>query len=339
MATIKSLNGHSLSDEYARTQLDTKITQPSTINVGQTIVAKVVDDNGVPTEWGASDLADGGLPSYMEEDNGKILSIVNGDATWTTTLDGELDFTGDVVFNGNVNFTGQPVMSRSDDASLYFAENPDTGVRMSFGIRDDGLTHGIYSHAQSCWMIYNDNQSQYTKMNRLHITTGTDVSGTDDNNASFIIGDRAGNHMVFDPNEIISKSNGTTPTVLNLNTDGGRVCVRGGDIYGVTQLYNNTTGTTGTVTLSQSAANFTYLKIYTRYSDGVIGGYMVVYSPNGKSVDVSACIAQSDGNGGMTRTRLKISGTSISQSANYSNNINGSSMANVHYIVRVEGYK
>ena len=47
------------------------------------------------------------------------------------------------------------------------------------------------------------------------------------------------------------------------------------------QLYNNTSGTTGTVTLSQSAANFTRLRVF--FTTGNAGyGSTEIWSPNGK---------------------------------------------------------
>lgn len=86
-------------------EIDTKVTSPATATVGQTIVAKTVDENGAPTEWEAVDLGnllvdeDGDgwfgtteevaeipntLPDYTASDNGKVLSVVDGNAAWDT---------------------------------------------------------------------------------------------------------------------------------------------------------------------------------------------------------------------------------------------------------------
>ena len=87
-----------------------------------------------------------------------------------------------------------------------------------------------------------------------------------------------------------------------------------GEIYGETVLYNNTSGTTGTVTLSSSAANFKYLEIFYNCS---VGGYgsVKVYSPNGKSV----CLHSTAWVSGTTTAQrdfetVKISGTQITRS-------------------------
>ena len=49
-------------------------------------------------------------------------------------------------------------------------------------------------------------------------------------------------------------------------------------------LYNNTSGTTGTVTLNESAANFTYLEIFYFDNNNCTAHSIKVYSPNGKNV-------------------------------------------------------
>lgn len=64
-----------------------------------------------------------------------------------------------------------------------------------------------------------------TIKNTLVLSKTTDVSGTADNSPALIIGTRTGAHLEFDGNEIMAKSNATTPSVLNLNIDGGIVVV------------------------------------------------------------------------------------------------------------------
>jgi len=79
-------------------------------------------------------------------------------------------------------------------------------------------------------------------------------------------------------------------------------------------LFNG--ATTGTVTLNTSAASFTYIEIICGYSDIHGCASVLVYAPNGKTVDVSSCVP-SDTGYSMSRTRLTISGTSITQNYNY----------------------
>ena len=80
-----------------------------------------------------------------------------------------------------------------------------------------------------------------------------------------------------------------------------------------TQLYSSTGGTSGTVTLSYSAANYSYIEIF--YMDNNSNGHnsMKIYSPNNKKIDISA-IEPSDASASRTyirRTLYTISGTSI----------------------------
>ena len=105
-------------------------------------------------------------------------------------------------------------------------------------------------------------------------------------------------------------------------------------------LYDNSTGTNGSVTLSSSAGNYTYLEIFYRGNDNQYSS-VKVYSPNGK--DVSLLV----GNTYNSRIYFKqkvvsISGTSISN-VNYSQGMFNATQQtwvgdNNIYITRVIGY-
>lgn len=109
-------------------------------------------------------------------------------------------------------------------------------------------------------------------------------------------------------------------------------------------LYNNTSGTTGTVTLSESANNFNYLEIF--YKEYSYFKSTKIYAPNNKS----AILNTSHYNGGQsfyhTATKLiSISGTSITVNTtdlgrvNIYGTSNQLSTENTIYIVRVVGYR
>lgn len=108
-------------------------------------------------------------------------------------------------------------------------------------------------------------------------------------------------------------------------------------------LYNNTNGTTGTVTLSVDAGHFQYLDIYVlSTSDGGTGyaqNCTRVYNPNGKSaLLMSGYCASSDFN--LKICSALISGTQITRPYGYWEfTDNSRSATNFVGITKVVGYR
>lgn len=106
-------------------------------------------------------------------------------------------------------------------------------------------------------------------------------------------------------------------------------------------LYNNANGTAGTVTLSDSAENYTYLEIFYRSSGDNACGSVKVFSPNGKLVHLGTIhyIADYDY---AKFALVNVSGSMITFNQNYQITLknNGSvySAENAIYITRVVGY-
>lgn len=75
-------------------------------------------------------------------------------------------------------------------------------------------------------------------------------------------------------------------------------------------LYDSA-GINTTVTLSDSAANYSYLEIFFTDNNGRDGGYTKIYSPNGKTVDLSIVEACENNVTYIRRTAYSISGTSM----------------------------
>ena len=106
-------------------------------------------------------------------------------------------------------------------------------------------------------------------------------------------------------------------------------------------LYNNASGTAGTVTLSDSAENYTYLEIFYRSSGDNACGSVKVFSPNGKLVHLGTIhyIADYDY---AKFALVNVSGSMITFRQNYQITLksNGSSYSseNAIYITRVVGY-
>ena len=109
-----------------------------------------------------------------------------------------------------------------------------------------------------------------------------------------------------------------------------------------TVLYNNTTGDAGTITLSDSAANYTYIEIFYRDYDSVYN-YTKVYSPNGKTVSLISAYSNWSTLVASKVSWKYINGSTISTtgSAEWNsspNTIYGEEYTKM-YIVRVVGYK
>lgn len=109
-------------------------------------------------------------------------------------------------------------------------------------------------------------------------------------------------------------------------------------------LYNNATGSNGTITLSQSAANFDHLTIYYRDNDNE-NSSVDVYAPNGKQVTLATNHPGYDnGNMYIKARSVLISGTSIATASlnRYSQvsvepGLSRSKVNNI-YITRVEAW-
>lgn len=106
-------------------------------------------------------------------------------------------------------------------------------------------------------------------------------------------------------------------------------------------LYNSASGTAGTVTLSDSAENYTYLEIFYRSSGDNACGSVKVFSPNGKLVHLGTIhyIADYDY---AKFALVSVSGSMITFTQNYQitlkNNGSEYSAENAIFITRVVGY-
>lgn len=106
-------------------------------------------------------------------------------------------------------------------------------------------------------------------------------------------------------------------------------------------LYNSASGTAGTVTLSDSVENYTYLEIFYRSSGDNACGSVKVFSPNGKLVHLGTIHYVADYNYAKFAL-VSVSGSMITFSQNYQivlkNNGSTYSAENAIFITRVVGY-
>lgn len=94
----------------------------------------------------------------------------------------------------------------------------------------------------------------------VYINQTTDVGGTTaPTNAPFVIGDSAGQHLEFDGNEILSKSNGTTPSILYLQDGAGDTRVCGTEGLTLTSGLLKITKNSNTTTIGSQNSNFCHI--------------------------------------------------------------------------------
>lgn len=106
-------------------------------------------------------------------------------------------------------------------------------------------------------------------------------------------------------------------------------------------LYNSASGTAGTVTLSDSVENYTYLEIFYRSSGDNACGSVKIFSPNGKLVHLGTIHYIAD-YGYAKFALVNVSGSMITFNQNYQiilkNNGSEYSAENAIFITRVVGY-
>lgn len=129
-------------------------------------------------------------------------------------------------------------------------------------------------------------------------------------------------------------------------TLGGDLQAGGGNVYGMKVLYDNSSGTTGTVTLSDSTLNYKYLEIFYKDSGADLSFNSIkIISPNNKRANLSivtkADMTTTTSSG--TRLNTKTIGISDKTLTNLSYEVNfvpnGIFNSNEILIVRVVGYK
>lgn len=115
------------------------------------------------------------------------------------------------------------------------------------------------------------------------------------------------------------------------------------ETYGPTMLYSNSSGTTGTVTLWDSAANYSWFEIY-YHADSGINYSVKVYWPDGNGVGLIAAYGSSAPDMYIKCSNKSISGTSITTGSAYAQVrvLGGTPQAwysNYNAITQVVGYK
>lgn len=103
---------------------------------------------------------------------------------------------------------------------------------------------------------------------------------------------------------------------VSIQANGGLYKADSYEIFGAKRLYYNRSGTTGNVTLSESAANFDFIDIFFSNNDGY-RDCVRVFAPNGNSAVLSNAVYKNEYTTTYVRNKVvTISGTSISVVSN-----------------------
>ena len=146
------------------------------------------------------------------------------------TKDGEKLVIGAEKMDGSANVNGSIIEVRSNkiDIGTYTIFPAEPGGKV-FDSR-------IYSEYGKGTTI----TGKTTITGTLVLSNTTDASGKENKSPALIVGGTATTaHIEIDSNEIMAKSNGTTPTGLSLNSDGGNVYIGNGgsgNLIGVCQI-------------------------------------------------------------------------------------------------------
>ena len=149
-------------------------------------------------------------------------------------------------------------------------------------------------------------------------------------------------YMVIPVNSSVYNALDSTSTTDALSANQGKVL---NDKINGTILYDNDAGTTGTVTLSDSAANYNYLEIYFFNTADNIYSSVKVYKPNDKSVDLTAGaffgnqLYFKSANRTISGTSISLKPGTIDTAWNITNSTAGTAASTSIKIHKVVGYK
>lgn len=236
--------------------------------------------------------------------------------------------------NGGPSSTNEVMIINSPKAGESVSEPTGNGVWTSSNSGISGMLESIDGR------ISNANISHKYENDRIHLQllqSSASMTSNKPNNDGFIMHcswDNSGeyNAQLFLPNDIGKHS-------VQFRGCAGGTWGNWEDMYRSKILYGSTTGTTGTVTLTETAANFKKLQIFYRNNDNYYHG-QEVYDPNGKTIMLMS--SYPDSSGWLNTSAVKVSGTSITVSKYYhfnGLNSNLSQELNCIYITGVVGYR
>lgn len=292
-----------------------------------------------------------GTPLIAKHNNGVAIK-----GPYDTTDDSVLQVNGKTHLKGNTTITGDESVSGDISSSSF------QGVPWNWGTEDttntwvpvkgggewkhrviptefNSLTKHLY-HRGTAAANFND-----IKTHGMYHVSGTHTNAPQTGNIYGILVVYVSGGNTWVPSD---SSSWIWQIFINTN---GRMWMRYGvnsatmsgwvSIPNYKTLYENSSGTQGTVTLSETSANFSYMEIYYRITDGAnIGKSVKVYAPNGKRVELDYTNADNAGNAWYKGKEVNISGTSITKFSAVEVTLKGATTTNTDriFITKVVGY-
>ena len=282
-----------------------------------------------------------------------------------------LPLTGGTL-TGNVHMQ----KSSSNEDTGYYAKRTDTGTEVWLGVGSGGVNHGVYSTKLGKWIVYADKNNAYlngTANKALESNKLENINGriTNANVAHTYENSRAHLQLLQATGSMTANKPISDGYILHFSWDnagsynaqffignsvgmGGTLQARGCNgangtwgswetILRNKTLYDNSSGTTGTITLSESAANFNYLEIFYLRENNDYASTRI-NSPNNKLTFLQDTYITSQGSlMQIAVKRIKISGTSITSVYDYYANLETNKVSigthNVMKITKVVGYR
>ena len=269
---------------------------------------------------------------------------VNGDISLTNRANG-------ININGHKgilrHWTNDSQMC-ANNGTIYLRPNGDENTTNQVIINNNGSvsasqfkssTGGSWWQARDKATVRNNSYGQQQGYSFNVVATQKTSKG------AWSIGNLSGEETLFFSYTTDTNYNNKTNSPLNvyLPTTGGTIQLK------PSSLYDNSSGTTGTVTLNETSANFAYLEIFYGKSEGnpIYRNSVKVNAPNGKIANL--LIAYNIYSGSMSQLQSKcvsISGTSVANTSNttgYVNLYNGRSVewgnSNEIKIYKIIGYR
>lgn len=276
------------------------------------------------------------LISPSKTDNSKAINFEHQNLVFKSNSDGKIALGNSTYRWNGVYSSGDMYVTKGSGDTYIHAKRSDTGTEVAFGVGSGGANHGIWSYKMNKWLVYSDGTNGYLNGNATNVTQKKSLSSKSHSNYGTNNGYIPDMSFIAYWNGAYSSSNASNLTYAH---------------QGIIQckpisLYDNSTGTKGTVTLSQTAANFTYLEIFYKISQSETSyKSATIYSPNGKYVNLEAVLRASNQTVNyIFSTIYSISGTTMTvkwsgRSYFYNDSTNSIATDNGINIVKVVGWK